>query len=977
MTFSPQHLAIKLLGLATKDDPKHSAIGKLALVENAYATRRAGDNGVELRKRYGGTDLGRNIVGGGSISEGRQVAARGLDLVQQDPRLLYSYNGTTADTWTKRGKMQNIAATIERVSGDTLVDGSDIAYAGGFSVMVTHQGSGTTNTSYFVFDEATGQKVASGTFQGQQPRIVAVGSAVFIFYYRAANTIHCRTISASTPTTLGAETDVATDVEGTLSVRRWDVTVDSANSRMLVGYTMNTGTDTKWKVWTTGMSAGSSGTTARNGRAAIGWMTHEYGDGFAYLGCATTTGAVGVRLLKINMTTLALDTDTAIDTGVTTCGNITGYTQDATHRAVFYAIPGATRLLDRIAGWYETSTFTVARAAALRSKVFKVGSSTAHYYFLVMFEGGVHVGWGSQKNLLLLEYEHAAFGGNGGINIAGYFFTGKAGGITHDPGVLGWAAQVSATKVLLSYGAEDSESVDATRLGLKIGLDFAGTGLGSPVEYADAVYFPGAACKIFDGAGVGENGYYILPEPPTAVSQAGAGMVLGGTYEWCTVIARRYRSGRVVRSAPSQVVQLTLTAGQGQAALTIPTHRLTDYATRYNIDTNVVAVTIELYRTKNGEKNMYRVTGSITNDVTADTVAYTDTMSDSTLDDNLELYTKGGVVDHVFPPAVLMMTVFQGRLVAACGDGTLWFSKQLEEGKGAEFSDALRIPFDASKGQFTGLSATDTALVVQQRSATYVITGAGPDNTGNGLYDLPTEQMAPAGAVAAKAVGRIPEGILYQSVKGFRVFTRGFDDQPVEGIDSYASLSVTGAVALDDRPLVVFPTSSGTSLVWDWQFKTWYTWTGQVAVGACLWNRQLCLLGSDGKVRREIAAQYNDNGSAIAMKATLTYIALAGLLGRFKLWSLQVLAEIMASFTLSVSTQYDDDATTLETTTLAVTTSTKMPVQVDPAIQEGRAVQITIQESSTTEGFRLSGFDAYFGVDGKPGKVPAAQVMSP
>ena len=71
---------------------------------------------------------------------------------------------------------------------------------------------------------------------------------------------------------------------------------------------------------------------------------------------------------------------------------------------------------------------------------------------------------------------------------------------------------------------------------------------------------------------------------------------------------------------------------------------------------------------------------------------------------------------------------------------------------------------------------------------------------------------------------------------------------------------------------------------------------------------------------------------------------------------------------------YDYDDATVQTLSLS-NTADPMRLSARPGRQKCNAIRLTITESSTTEGFRLSGLRLLVAVKGGGGRLPAAQGM--
>jgi len=381
-------------------------------------------------------------------------------------------------------------------------------------------------------------------------------------------------------------------------------------------------------------------------------------------------------------------------------------------------------------------------------------------------------------------------------------------------------------------------------------------------------------------------------------------------------------------------------------------------------------ITRKLVNDAPGSTN-FRVMTVLANDATQDTIAVSIASEIVGEDDTDE-------TENATPPAVLAMCVHRNRLAALSGtDNAVWMSKETAEGEAVGFPIENRVLFDAADGVPVGLASDGTTLFIAKRSRVYSLQGEGPARDGSNPYAYPQPLPAEVGFAGPRAFVGTPDGILFQSAKGFHLLDRAGGVQPIPAADAYDGLTVTGGLSLDDRPYACLFTSDGTTVVWDWQLKQWYTWTGQAAVAGCRWMNKAVFLDSGGKAWVETAGTNNDDGAAIQERVRFTWMNFAGIvLGFQRIWAIQLHGEFLASTTVHMRLGYDLSSATPTDYSKAVTVSTLAPLELKPIRQECRQLQVTVDESSTTAGFKLSGFVFVVGVDGRIRPVDPAQRMT-
>jgi hypothetical protein len=966
-----QPIPLRFARLGGDVDPKSGVKGQCELLENTQSLRLE-DGGVEIEKRPGTPSLSTSIFGGGSLSAGAKLQSFGDELVVTDGGALYSWSAVLSQ-WVARGRVTSVSARM------TLVDGApsglspyvDAVAFGSYLLTVVDRNLASIGNGairYFVKDTITGVVVASGSFAGTAPRVVVVGSSAFIFFHEKHlngeinNNLGCRTIAAATPSTISANVTVANNMhEFATTGRVFDVIADTTNSRIVVGYRNTTPTLTL-KIWNTNMTAGVAVAYAtRDPSSCLGFLKHDFADGSGYV--AIGTGA-DVRCLTFGSASMTVTVDTQVDATVTTAQSATGAVVGGV-RKVLFEVPGTGTTANtntRTKGWDGTTLFEAGRSEGLSSRCWTIGTKL---YWLSNHHGPL------ERSLFLKEWNGTGTTtGDSGISVAGFLLAGDSGG--HIGGTAGGSglgnmlpgvAALSATRFQIACTRVQDAGVatNVQFVGALVDLRFDETQLGSPVAFNRALHIPGAAAKVFDGNTVYEEGFYTSPEAPTLSAPAGGTMTIGARKVFGRWV-RRSRTGLIERSVDGAISTVTLTGGAQSILATFPAYRITDTDKRYN--TNQIddtgsgshpLISLEvLVETAPGSDD-YVIMATPANDATADTVAATISSEVAGEEDTDE-------TDNATPPAVLAFCVHRNRLMALSGaDNAVWASKEAVEGEAPGFPVENRVIFDAADGVPVGIASDGTSFFVLKRSSVYVLLGEGPNKDGSSPYTYPSPLPAPAGFVGPRAFARSTDGILCQTAKGFHLLDRAGGLQPVPGADAYEGLTVTGGVTLDDRTMALLTTSDGRTLCWDWQLKTWHTWTNQPAVASCIWMNKFVWLESNGKVHVETPGVYSDDSAAaIAMVVKLSWLDMV----RAYLKRVEVIGEAMATCTLQFGSSYNYDTATADPTRSLVVAvaGPKAPWILEPDQGYLESYQLTLTESSTTRGVKLSKLLAWVGL---------------
>lgn len=381
------------------------------------------------------------------------------------------------------------------------------------------------------------------------------------------------------------------------------------------------------------------------------------------------------------------------------------------------------------------------------------------------------------------------------------------------------------------------------------------------------------------------------------------------TYEWTD------NQGNLFRSAPSLPIAVTTTgAGTGIVTLNIPTLRLT-YKTKNPVKIIVYRWSVNQQAYYQLYPPTYLINSSI-NDPTIDYVTIIDTQPDSNIVGNNLIYTTGGVVENIAAPATSNMCLFNNRLflVDAEDGNLLWFSKQVLETTPVEMSDLLTIyvaPTTASQGStgpITALSPMDDKLIIFKRNALGYINGNGPDSTGaNSQYSEFTLINSVVGCINQRSIVFTPSGLMFQSAKGIWLLSRdlgtSYIGAPVESLTIGAT--VQSAVNVPGTTQVRFTLDSGITLMYDYYFQQWGTFTNIPAISSTIYANLHTYINSLGQVFQETPDQYLDNNSPVLMSFTTGWINLAGLQGFERFYTMFLLGQYFTPFKLNVQFAYD------------------------------------------------------------------------
>jgi len=518
-----------------------------------------------------------------------------------------------------------------------------------------------------------------------------------------------------------------------------------------------------------------------------------------------------------------------------------------------------------------------------------------------------------------------------------------------------------------------------------------------PVEQRGCLYHPGSYAGAYDG----ESDVEVAFAAPPLVTSAGggAGGILPGAYLYTAIYEWPDNAGNIVQSAPAPLESYDTSGGPNtQAILTIRTiglSRMGDPST--GVGKNI---SIAVFRTLAGGSVFYRLTppptiatGVLFNDKTAETVQYTDSISDAGM---LALgygtlYTDGGVQANLPVPGARAVCSWGNRLwLASCEDPrTVYFSKPIVKGEAPGFHEGFVVRLGDSVGGVTAMAPLGTNLLIFTASAIYVVSGDGPNDTGQaGAFNGPRLLVADTGCVDGRSIAVYPGGCIFLSANGLRQVSG--EGQISDIGDPIQNETVGASVlrAIVDAPrqrvysILDYGTSQNQLAVFDYHFGCWTTWRtyGRVAgdppapqpgrvFAHCMWNEKHVLSTAEQGILFESGAGEPGLDDLVYPVSTLEtpWVHVGGVAGFQRLRRVTVVGEKLSyhSCKLELFVDFNDSAAVQSVTFDAGSASTieGLPVerlQVHVARQKSAAVKVRISSLPPVAGAIVSspvGFD--------------------
>lgn len=976
--------------------------GRLTKAENVYQTKTK-----EYRKRNGFTVMDR-VADTGSITTGADLTTTGDQLVLRTADSVYVRSQANG-LWNFKGALKPVTAQMAGTAPNIVYRPAHCVENGR---IWTTWIDGTGAVYYNVIEEATGNELLGPTaIPGAGAGLsfakpVAAAGFVWVFAGPPAslanNVITCSKLTTGNPGTPATTTTFA-NPSGTWEA--WDV-LDAGVNGIIFGYlgSLNFGDGfgvASFSVAKLNTGTGLPGTWQHNAGGGTGpahFVRNAVGgDGSFYFGC---NGSGNISEYRINATTLAITGTFTVATGLlTTKAGLVGYQDPGNNHRVYFASADSFTLRDDAlinrADYNGTSSVVTSnwhRAATVASDPFLVG--TAPYLMIAHDDGkGLQTGYTVVDAITGQHLSRTLY------QLGGPHWFAQSG-FAVDKIDYGWVttAHVSGGKAYTNGMTPGSLVFGVNPVSYQLDrliFDFADTMLGPPLAALNgrSILFPGGWPLTLAGesANLQDLGPMMYPRQTGNISGSGIGSGLaGGTYQLAVVYAQYDRDGNVMRSSPSVLGQVNISAGN-TILLSPPTDRwLTDNR----------RVFIEAYLSAAGQVAPLFLSSRAPNDPTVDLVNLTIGNLGTEI-----LYTDGGVLDNIAPPSFRHAFAWAsagGYRVFLLGTdilGEVWPSKEVVAGAGPLFQETFRFTVRWGTGPVTAGGPVDfNYAAIFKQDAVAVISGAGPDPSGHGGFVPQLVTDAP-GCTRPRSVVSGPPGLFYQAVTGeIWLINHGAQATRIsDGIDDYEGEPVIAAVHWQERSLILFVTAGGGTttrvLVWDYgsplpeegSLGQWYVWnipTTGAAIAATVQQGAFYVLDSTGRVWKETPGQYYDydgvTQTAVSRKVRLPLV-LSGVRGYQRLYRGQVVGQFRSAHTIKITVDTYDGAPgeaggSTENWTKAVTSGPEL-FEFRPSQGRVTAFDITMEDagSDLTEGATFDGMGLEVGVKGGLPRVGSSQ----
>lgn len=897
-------------GLDTKTDPSQVQLGKFlslknVVFKNSNLTKRNGFPKITELPSTESTTI--TTLAGNLIATGTQLQAYSEDTQQ----------------WLPQGLVQpvdvNAAALVRTAVSQSAVD-SATSTTGLVCTVYTE----ASVLYYQVSDKSTGQVILSRQAVGSTAvngRVYVLGSYFVITFMQTVGvtpTFRFIAIPLNSPTTPNAVADISSNVaaittghDGAVVDGRLYLAWGGSATTVKIAFMssiLGVSTEASYATSVADLMTVTVDSTGMNPVVWAAFYNTSTQEGYAVARDYTLAAAVTAKTQIITATPVVELTSTAQDQTLTVSYQVSNTVTQLNSTRQDY-VQQVTITEAAVVG---TPT-TLLRGVGLASKAFLNGTDE---YVLLAFGDAL------QPSYFLSDY-------NGNIvtklaysNGGGYVSSQILPSVTSDGSVFNVAYLY---KTLLSSVNKDTEATSAAGIYSQTGANIASFEINNSgqasVEVANSLQLTGGIVWQYDGKKPVELGFHVYPENVKVTTSGAGGLITAQTYNYAFTYEWTDGSGKLHRSAPSVPTEIVTTGSTSTNTITVPTLRLT-YKTGAN------SVRIVGYRWSTANQSFYQFTSIASptiNSTTVDYLTFTDTLADSSIIGNNLLYTTGGVLENIAPPAAAAITVFRNRvwILSAEDRNLLWYSKPLVQSVPVEFTDlqtlyvAPSTGVQGTAGACTALAALDDKLIIFKEGSSYYVTGLGPDVTGaNNDFTDPTFITSAVGCTVAASIIGVPSGLMFQSEKGIWQLGRDLSTSYVGAdVESTNGDPVNGAVSIPGVNEVRFSLDSGTVLMYDYYAGQWCWFEGIPAISSCLYQKKHTILNSRGGIQQE-GLGYLDESRPVLISATTAWVKLIGLQGYQRAYFLYLLGTYAAPHRLNIGVAYDYDPAVLQSTEL-------------------------------------------------------------
>lgn len=891
-------------GIDTKTDPKLVSATELLVLENGVFV-----NSKTIKKRDGNKLCTNNLLAGGKIDAGEALGVYEDELLKFNKNTLYSYSESKSGWVNKGNVVNNILSTKDIINNssnlvyaDSAISGTIGCYAWKDSRDGVHACVIDLKTQTFLVNET----ILNGAVNASKPKCLIVGDS-FVVLYALGGSLKTRVADITNPLNFASEINITGDLEPIQQT--FDATdfndqacvfaYATLSNTIKVGYILSNGT----------LGSPITGfptikTIANSGKSALNIIKSLDGTRI-YIAGATDTFDVFFTALNNALTiTIAPVIVEALISGVSRY-QVTMVQQSASNIKLFFGNTNANVALN-----YTTCYDVTTTGSRTFFKNIKTGVPGAKAF---IYDTRVYI-WTVRDTVFQSTYylHDVPAVSTDTSYIVAHAFNAIAGGAQP------FLARINFSNTSVTFSGSKKQKVTSENGAIAFlrGVVNVTVNFSNPNRYTYAyinglLHFTGGIMTIYDGNSIVENGFLEYPELQYAtatVTTPGGGVITPGTYQYSSVYKWVDNKGRTHRSSPSIPLTVVVTNPASKVTLTVPSLFATN---RFSPRS---AVEIEFYRTEANGTVFYKIynngtVGSITyNNPALSTFQFVDNNANAAIISNEILYTLGGELPNDAPPSCKVLITHKNRLFGLDETGTIRYSKEVLPTDSVSFSNEFSQGIDPIGGEATALYPLDSNLVVFKDTSIYYLPGEGPLPTGEqNDFKTPQSINTDTGCSNVNSIVRTPDGLMFKSNKGIYLLTRSFELVYIgDRVEGFNNLNIVSADLLKNKNEIRFKTSDGPTLVYDYYFKQWSTFTNSEGLDAVIYKDTYTYLRkAGGQIYFETKNYFKDDNKSYQLKIITAWIKLSGIQNYQRVQRFSVLGDYKSPHKLAVSVAYD------------------------------------------------------------------------
>jgi hypothetical protein len=218
--------------------------------------------------------------------------------------------------------------------------------------------------------------------------------------------------------------------------------------------------------------------------------------------------------------------------------------------------------------------------------------------------------------------------------------------------------------------------------------------------------------------------------------------------------------------------------------------------------------------------------------------------------------------------------------------------------------------------------------------------------------------------------------------RGLQIARRGDGTYWGSPVEAYKSNVIVSTQIIPNTTEIRFLCSTGVTLLYDYQYDQWGTFTDHLGVDSIIFNGGYVYLQSAGNTMAEAAGLYTDNGTGFSLVATSAWLKPSALQGFGRLWRFLLQGFFPSSVSsIQVQIAYNYNPAIVDTfvyTPTQASNADQTQLRVDNSIQKCESLQFTIQvlnPTSSTKALALNALDFEYGVKKGGKKLGPSQAL--